>query len=145
MSKTCGDVYNAMGRPGILNRLAIVKMAVTLPLLLIAVPHGIVAVAAAQLVAAVILTTVRLVLAARIVDVPFRDVIVTFIPSVRAGLVMAGACLLVAWSLVDAASIVQLLGITAVGAVVYPASLWIFDRAVVNDFRSILRRSGSSS
>jgi O-antigen/teichoic acid export membrane protein len=142
MSKTCGDVYKAMGRPGILNRLAIVKLAVSLPLLVFAVQYGIVAVALALLVSATILTTLRLILAARVVDVPFRDVITPFIPSVRAGVIMAGACLLVALPLTDTAAVIQLLGITAAGAVVYPASLWIFDRGVINEVRSITRRSG---
>lgn len=143
MSKTCGDVYKAMGRPGILNRLSIVKLAVSLPLLIIAVPHGIVAVAIAQLVSAAVLTTLRLILAARILDLPFVDVITPFIPSTRAGLIMAGACLLVALPLADVSAIIQLLGITVAGAVVYPASLWIFDRAVIDEVRSITRRSRS--
>lgn len=145
MSKTCGDVYKAMGRPGILNRLSIVKLAVSLPLLIVAVPHGIVAVAVAQLVSATILTTLRLILAARIVHVPLLDVITPFIPSVRAGGIMAGACLLVALPLNNVAAVIQLLGITAAGAVVYPASLWIFDRDVIDDVRSITRRSRHSS
>lgn len=141
LSKTCGDVYKAMGRPGILNRLSIVKLAVTLPLLIIAVPHGIVAVAIAQLVSAVILTVLRLILAARIVHVPLMDVFTPFVPSLRAGALMTFACLLTTVLLADAIALVQLLTISAVGAAVYGASLWLFDRGVVTELRSIVRRS----
>ena len=142
MSKTCGDVYKAMGRPGILSRLAIVKLAISLPLLLIAVPHGIVAVAVAQLVSATILTTLRLLLAARVVRVSFIDVVTPFLPSLRAGAAMTAACLAATVALDRTPAIVQLIAITALGAGVYATSLWIFDRGVIADLRSMVRRRG---
>lgn len=142
MSKICGDVYKAMGRPGILNRLAIIKLAVSLPLLLVAVQHGIVAVAIAQLASATILTFLRLLLAARIVRLPFVDVITPFLPSLRAGAIMTAACLAATIALSGTAALVELAGVTVIGVVVYIASLRVFDREVLTDLRSMVGRHG---
>ena len=145
LSKTCGDVYKAMGRPGILNRLALVKLAVTVPLLIIAVPHGIVAVAFAQLASATVLTVLRLVLAARIVSVSFATVITPFVPAFRAGAVMTVACLLLIAATGGLGSVASLISITVVGAVVYTAAVWTFDRATIAEYRGLLSRSSASS
>jgi PST family polysaccharide transporter len=139
LSKTCGDVYKAMGRPGVLNKLAILKLAVTVPLLVIAVPSGIVAVAVAQLIAAGILTVVRLLLAARIVDVPVRDVFVAFVPAVRAAVVMVALCVPCLLALRDVPAVVELLVVSAVGAVAYLSTLWIFDRSHLRETVAALR------
>ncbi len=139
LSKTCGDVYKAMGRPGILNKLAIIKLAVTIPLLVIAVPHGIVAVAVAQLIAAAILTVWRLVLAARVVDVPIRDVLTPFVPSLRGGAIMTVACLAAIAVTNELGSLAAMIVIVAVGAISYFGTLWVFDRALISDYRRMVR------
>lgn len=140
LSKTCGDVYKAMGRPGILNRLAIVKLAITVPLLIIAAQDGIVAVAAAQLLSATILTLIRLVLAAHIVGTSFADVVSSFWPALRAGATMTVACL-AAWLVVrDAGSFTALVTVTAVGVVTYAGTVWLFDRDQIRAIVSMARR-----
>ena len=144
LSKTCGDVYKAMGRPGILNKLAIVKLAVTVPLLLIAVPHGIVAVAIAQLISASILTLWRLVLAARIIDVPIRDVLTPFIPSLRAGTFMTAACLLANAATSGVGSLPAMIVLMSVGAASYLGAVWLFDRELIGDYRRLVRRPAST-
>jgi O-antigen/teichoic acid export membrane protein len=139
LSKTCGDVYKAMGRPSILNKLAILKLIVTIPLLVIAVPHGIVAVAVAQLASASILTVARLVLAARVVGAPLRTVVEPFLPSARAGGLMAAACLGAMLAVDQARPLVELLVLIVVGAVVYLGTVWIFDRDQVREVKRLAR------
>lgn len=138
LSKPCGDVYKAMGRPGILNQLAVVKLAVTLPLLIVAVSDGIVAVAVAQLISAVILTTIRFVLAARVVDLPVLDVITSFVPAARAGAIMAVACLVATVALRGTPAIVELLALTGVGAATYLGAIAVLDAEVIADVRTLV-------
>jgi O-antigen/teichoic acid export membrane protein len=140
LSKTCGDVYKAMGRPGVLNKLALLKLAVTVPLLVIAVPEGIVAVAFAQLASAAILTIVRLILAARIVGVSKVEVFAPFVPSVRAAAAMVSVCLPLIHVLESVHPLVELLVVTIAGAAVYTGTLWVFDRDHIRSTAATFRR-----
>lgn len=140
VSKPCGDLYKAMGRPGILNRLGVVKLAVTVPLLVIAVSHGIVWVAAAQLAAAIVLTAIRFGLAARIVGVPLGDVLRPFAPSLRAGATMTAVCLAALFLLGDASPLARLAAVTVVGALTYAGTVLTLDRTLVGQLAGLLRR-----
>lgn len=145
MSKNCGDVYKAMGRPGILNKLSIVKLAVTVPILVVAVPHGIVAVAVGQLISATVLTTIRLGLAARIVGTSFRSVATPFWPPVRAGLVMTGGCVVVQRAMDGAPDAAVLLATVATGFVAYLGTLMVLDRTAMLDHLRTIRPRRSAS
>ncbi len=142
LSKTCGDVYKAMGRPGILNKLSVVKLGITVPLLLVAAPHGIVAVAVAQLISAVVLTICRLVLAARIVDMPVVDAVSPFVPALRAGAVMTIACLVALVAADPLGSLAAMIVTMVVGGLVYSGSVWLFDRSLIGEYRRLARRPG---
>jgi lipopolysaccharide exporter len=88
-SRLCGDVYKAIGRARLLSGLAVLKLAITVPLLAVAVHDGIVAVAAAQLVAAVACTAIDLVVAIRTIGVSTLDLLRAYAPSLRAGAALA--------------------------------------------------------
>ncbi|HUF98939.1 MAG TPA: lipopolysaccharide biosynthesis protein [Ilumatobacter sp.] len=139
-TRLCGEVYKAMGRASLLSRLAIVKLVITVPLVLFAVEHGIVAVAAAQLVAASTCTVLDAVLAQRIVGVTFRQLLVTFLPAVRAGTAMSVGSLLAVWATSGFAPMTRLLLITTVGAVSYGAALMAFDRSSFDEFATFVRQ-----
>jgi lipopolysaccharide exporter len=139
LTKNCGDVFKAMGRPGILNRLAILKLAVTVPALLAAVRHGIVWVAAAQLAAAFVLTLYRFWLAARVVGAPVRSVAGAVVPACRAGGVMVAVCLpAVLW--LDVGPALELAIVVPMGVIAYTAAIFVFDRSLVSEIRDLLPR-----
>lgn len=141
-SRSFGEVYKAVGRPGILTRLAVVKLAVTLPLLVIAAPHGIVAVAWAQVAASLVATMLDLVMATRVIGLRPSQLGSAYAPSARAGTVMVTVCLIVMWALRDVSDLVDLIALIAAGAASYIGALACFDRV---EFLGMLRIVGFSN
>jgi PST family polysaccharide transporter len=142
-SRNVGDLYKAIGRPGILTGLAVVKLAFTVPALIIAVPHGIVAVAATQVGAAVLATAIDLVVATRRVGLRARDVVAIFAPAARATTVMTLACVGTAMLLDGRRPAIALVGIVVVGVVAYCGALWTLDRERARELVSLFRRAPS--
>lgn len=140
LSKTCGDVYKAMGRPQILSKLAVVKLVVAVPLLFFAAPYGIVAVAWAQLGSAIVLTAIRLWLAARITGADLRFVLGSFVPALRSGLAMTVTCGIALFALAGASPWLTMLAVTAVGAATYLLFVYLFDRAELTDLADLLKK-----
>ncbi|HLE39482.1 MAG TPA: lipopolysaccharide biosynthesis protein [Acidimicrobiia bacterium] len=126
-----GDVYKALGRTGVLARLAVLELVALVPALLVGARHGIVGVAWAHAAVAAADTAVRLAVANRMVGTTFGDVWRQIAPSLAAGGWMVAAVVPVLWLTRDAGSAASLLAATGVGAVVYAVSLWRLDPAVV--------------
>jgi lipopolysaccharide exporter len=141
-TRLCGDVYKAMGRASLLSRLALVKLVVTVPLVLVAAEYGIVAVAAAQLLAASICTLLDAALAQRIVGVTFTQLGNAFLPAVRAGTAMSIACLfaVLATNVAEVGATNRLLVIATVGAVSYSGALIGFDRSTFDELIGLVRQ-----
>lgn len=140
-SRNVGDLYKAIGRPGILTTLAIAKLAFTVPALIVAVPHGIVAVAAAQVAVALVATAIDLAVAARRVALAPRDIVGVFAPAARATSVMAVACLGMSVLLAGRPPALTLASVVVVGVASYGAALWLMDRDQARQLMSIVRRS----
>ena len=145
ISRNVGDLYKAIGRPGILTTLAAVKLVVTVPALVIAVPHGIVAVAATQVGAAAFATVLDLAMASRQVDLGWSDIVAMYGPAARAGTAMTIACVGVAAATGDWPSGARLAATVVTGAVSYGAVLWTFDRRHAVDLIALVRRRRGSS
>ncbi|MCA9872154.1 MAG: lipopolysaccharide biosynthesis protein [Anaerolineales bacterium] len=128
-----GDVYKAQGRPDILTRLSLVKAVMLAPALWWAavVVGSITAVAWMQVVIAFLAGLLNLVVAARLLDTPLSRITRTFWPSLAAGTVMAVIVRALLSQLGDWPSIWQLVAGVAVGAVVYGAILWFWQREVI--------------
>jgi PST family polysaccharide transporter len=126
-----GDVYKALGRTGVLARLATLELIALVPALLIGAHHGIVGVAWAHAIVAAADTSVRLAVANRMVDTTFGDVWRQIAPSLAAGAWMAAAVAPVVWLTGDAAPALTLIAATGVGATTYGLALWRIDPAVV--------------
>jgi PST family polysaccharide transporter len=139
-TRLCGDVYKATGRAGLLSRLALLKLAITVPLLVLVVERGIVAVAAAQLVAATACTLVDVVAVTRVVEVGYRDIVWAFVPAARAGGVMAAACLAASALASGAPPAVELSIVFVVGLVSYVGTLMVLDHATVDEGKRLFRR-----
>jgi PST family polysaccharide transporter len=126
-----GDVYKAIGRPDILAKLGILDLAVLTPALILAAPHGLIAIAWARTAVAVVDTAVRLFVARRVVDVTFRDIGRELLPSMQAGAALTVVALPVMWGTAAAGHLISLMATTAAGAIAYGATLYRVDRGAV--------------
>ena len=126
-----GDVYKALGRTGVLARLATLELIVLVPALLIGARHGIVGVAWAHAIVAAADTSIRLAVANRMVDTTFGDVWRQVAPSLGAGAWMAAAVIPVMWATGSATPAITLLAAAGAGSAVYALALWRIDPAVV--------------
>lgn len=126
-----GDVYKALGKTGVLARLATLELVILVPALLFGARHGIVGVAWAHAVVATIDTLIRLSVANRMVGTTFADIWRQLAPSLVAGAWLAAAAVPVLWWTAAAGPAVSLLATTAAGGVAYLAALWRLDPAVI--------------
>lgn len=143
-SRNVGDLYKAIGRPGILTTLAVAKLTFTVPALIVAVPHGIVAVAATQVGAALVATGIDLAVASRRVGLRARDVVAVFAPAARATTVMAVAGIGCSVLLTDQRPAITLAAVVIAGVVSYCGALWLLDRDRARDLVSLVRRVPST-
>jgi len=86
-----GDVYKALGRSDVLAKLAIIELVALVPSLIIGAHHGIVGVAWAHAIVAALDTSVRLVVATRMVHTTGREIWHQIRPSLFAGAWLAAA------------------------------------------------------
>jgi O-antigen/teichoic acid export membrane protein len=138
-SRLVGDVYKATGRAGLLSKLAVLKLVITLPLLVVFVQGGIRDVALAQVISATICTIIDLAVVRRVVDVTWADLAATFLPAARAGAVLVMGCVLVARALSGAGAWVELAVVSATGVGCYLGALAAFDKGALTEVRGLLR------
>lgn len=122
-----GDVYKALGRTGVLARLATLELLALAPALLVGARHGIVGVAWAHAAVAALDTSVRLAVANRMVGTSFREVWHQVRASLGAGAAMTLAVLPVLSVTGEAGPAASLLAATITGVAVYAAALWRLD------------------
>ena len=83
------DVYKALGRPGISIGISLVRLALLVPSLLFAAQWGIVGVACAQMVVAVVFACGMQMVAARVIQLRARQLLRAVVPSVVCGAAVA--------------------------------------------------------
>jgi O-antigen/teichoic acid export membrane protein len=126
-----GDVYKAIGRPDVLAKLSMMELALLLPALIIGARHGIVGVALAHAVVAMVDTTVRLVVARSVIGVSLRSIWQQLIPSFGAGLALIAVAAPVI-SLSSGLSALTTIALAATsGGAAYFGALWRLDRPAV--------------
>jgi len=134
-----GDVYKAVGRVGVLNRLAVLYLVVSIPVLWLAAPSGIVAVALGLLALSLAFTMLRFAVASRMLQVPLRGMATELWPAAAAAAVMAGAvggatALLERWSAEARLPLVIL-----VGVLVYASALSVISPSTVRQVTALVR------
>lgn len=144
LSFNVGDVYKAVGRLGVLNRLAVLRLVVSAPLLWFVAPAGIVAVAAMLLGILSAMTVLRLVVASRLMHVPLRALLLEFWPAAASAAVMAGAVTGAAILLSDLSSVTRLPLLVVVGGLAYAAALAVVSRSTVQQFAGLARAARGS-
>ncbi|HSG78374.1 MAG TPA: lipopolysaccharide biosynthesis protein [Acidimicrobiia bacterium] len=135
-----GDVYKAIGRPGLLLRFALVKIVLLVPALLVGAQHGLVWVGAAHLATALVIKGARAVVVARLLDLPMSAIGRRLAPSAVAGtaLVLASLPTLRATASLDPWA--QLLLTAAAGSAAYVAVLVRLEHRSLHALRRLLTR-----
>ena len=136
-----GSVYRATGQPGLLSKINFIQALVAVPALWwVAVTYNtIMAVAWMQVLLAFVFGLVKLVMAARLVTVSLSELAKTFYPNLAAGGLMTVVVLAAAQSLTGALPLVELVVETAVGALVYGGTIFLFQRDDVVKAIAMLR------
>lgn len=141
-----GDVYKAVGRPGILLKLAVFHLALLIPALLVGVQFGLVGVAVGHLFATVITRAVRTVVVSRFLGIPVRLIVSQWRSAAIGGVavaVMAGAAM---YLTADGSDLLSLSVTVAAGAFGYGAVLMTLERdEIMAVFRLAFARGGSTS
>ncbi|MGE5464937.1 MAG: oligosaccharide flippase family protein, partial [Syntrophothermus sp.] len=132
-----GVLYKAISRPDILNKLALTKMPIAVLILWFSTRWGIVGVAAAQIVIALISVTLDLLVANRVMRYPFRELFGAIYPSVASALSMAVLLFLIR-QVVPVEGLFQLLLMVVLGGLTYFSIFWLINRdALLQGFTTI--------
>jgi lipopolysaccharide exporter len=122
-----GVLYKAIGRPDILNKLAIIKMPIAVIILWYGTRWGIVGVAAGQIVIALIAVSMDILVANSVMKYPFSDVVRAVSPSLISTFAMSVVLFLVLQA-APQTGLVQLVLMVALGALAYFVAFWAISR-----------------
>lgn len=131
LSYNAGDVYKAIGRPGILNQIGVLKLVVALPVLWWAAGRGIYHVALGQLGTNILLTIITLGIASRILGVRFSAILGAFKSAAVGALVMVIGTYALRTQILDFTMSARLALLVLCGSLLYMATLWLIDRATL--------------
>jgi PST family polysaccharide transporter len=135
-----GVVYKALGRPGILNVLSLVKLVMLVPTLWwSAANYGIEGVAWGQLAIRIVGIVIDMWVVAGFVGVSVWANVRALLPSLAASTVMAASVQLLVMSSNGEPSIPALIVLVAAGAAEYVGLLWLLDRESVAALFSLAR------
>lgn len=136
-----GDVYKAIGRPGILNIFSGIKLAVALPLLWFVAPNGLVAVGLALIAVEVAMTVLQLVVAGRVLQVPLPRALAEYVPALLSAAVLALVTLAARATFLDGTPVgVRLPATVVIGAVAYVATVALVSRETVTRIGGLLQQ-----
>ncbi|MBT3321153.1 MAG: lipopolysaccharide biosynthesis protein [Anaerolineae bacterium] len=138
-----GDVYKAQGRPEILTRLSILEGTLLLPALYFSVRFigTIAAVGWARVSIAFVLTSLDIIIASRLINASFKEILKALTPALGAASIMAVAVSLTLFSMQDIMPTIQLIMSIAIGGVVYIGGLWLFQRELLLEGYATLRNA----
>jgi lipopolysaccharide exporter len=141
ISFNIGDLYKALGRPDVLTRLGLVRLALAIPALCAAamIARSTAAVGWAQAITAFTMMGIELAVARITFGLPVGPALTGTVPIVFACTAMALAMRAVSVPLAAEPAWIQLAVGTAVGALVYAIALWLFARRFVITGLSELR------
>lgn len=125
ISFNAGDLYKALGRPEVLTRLSLLRVAIAAPALWFAaaVLQSAAAVAWTQAAIAFVATTINLWVAAALFQLPIRKLMASWMPVVGASAVMGLAATGVRIGLADESAPIVLVATILVGAATYLIAL----------------------
>ena len=143
-----GVVYKAIGRPDIMNRLAILKLAMLVPSLWWAASnYGVLGVAWGQVIVRSAGVVIDMAVVARAVDVSIGTNLRIIAPPITCAALMAVVVRSIFFLGPDESSVPLRILAIGVGALVYIPAVWLLDRAAVGAMftmgRNLLRRGNT--
>jgi len=147
LAYNAGSAYKAEGRPQVLTWLGLVRLAMLFPALFWAVTtaRSIVMVGWMQALVALIGGVLNLMVAARLLGLPMRELVDALRPSLAATLGMSAVTAAAMFATQAAGMLVQLVFSIGSGGLTYAAILWFWQRDVIMDAQRKLRLAGSRS
>ncbi|WP_214407134.1 oligosaccharide flippase family protein [Pseudonocardia lacus] len=134
-----GDVYKALGRPGLLTSLGTLKLVVLVPVVVWAAHHSALWVAVAMAAVEGLLTVVRLSVVRRILGVTIRQHVAALWGPVLAAALMAGAVYGLLQLVPDWPAAVRLIAGFAIGVILYATALWVLAPSLPAAARTMIR------
>jgi PST family polysaccharide transporter len=122
-----GDVYKAVGRPGILLKLALMHVAMLVPALLVGVQYGLVGVASGHLIATTVTRVVRTIVISRFLGVPVTVIASQWRSAIVGCLVLAAMAGGAMYLTAGASPALSLLATVVAGALGYLAVLALLE------------------
>jgi lipopolysaccharide exporter len=135
----CGDVYKAVGRPGILTAMGAARFPLAVVALILVVGHGIVWVAATQLALMTTNMIVQMIVAHRVLGIPLSLFARSTRSAILAGSAMALATLAFRPALTGFGSPTRFFITVAIGAVTYIGVALALERSLVSEVADGLR------
>jgi len=145
-----GDVYKALGVPGVLTRISLVKAVILIPSLLWAVtkPGNLIAVSIVQIIVALVGSIINFVVALKMLNISAKTLIHYLSPALIAGSGMTIALLALNHFIIMLNPWIQLVVGVLAGGLVYSAILWLREPKLLKStaqlFGSALIRSKAS-
>jgi PST family polysaccharide transporter len=135
----CGDVYKAMGRPGILTAMGAARLPLAVVAILLVASHGIVWVAATQLALMTTNLIVQMLVAHRVLGVSLWMFARSTRSAILAGLAMAVAIIALRHALPGFGSPARFFISVAIGSVTYIAVALALERSLISEVADGLR------
>jgi PST family polysaccharide transporter len=134
-------VYKAIGRPDILLKMTILTLVLLASTLFFGSRFGLHGVAWAYVVAVSIERIVSLYIATKIINISLKEILSQLLPSLKGGLIMAGATLAVLYLLANADPLIQLFCVVLTGVVSYLGVLWRSEKDSIIQLTQMIRKS----
>jgi len=133
-----GVLYKAINRPDILNKLAIIKLPITLVVLWYGAQRGIVGVAIGHSILAVIKVFLDTIVASRIIKYEISKVIKNIGPSITGSFVM-GLAIYILGYFENTNEYLQLVSAIVIGGIVYFATTMTISKEIRKQFQTIIQ------
>jgi len=135
LGSNAGNVYKATGRPQILTKLGLVRVAILVPALIFGTQFGIAGVAFAHMSVTGLGALLNLIIAARVLLIPMKSILVQFRPSILSSVPMVISLHILLPILSGFASIISLIISVIIGFGVYALFIWLISPDTVQKAR----------
>jgi len=135
-----GDVYKAVGKPSILNQIALVRIVISVPLFYFAASRSIYLVALVQLLMAILFMVLNLIIANRIIRISPGHLVKALLPALLSSTVMFVGTWLIGMLLGDIQASLRLLALMVSGAILYIAATMLFNREIMIRVFKMIRK-----
>lgn len=138
-----GTVFKAMGRPGLIIRLSVLRLILLAPILwwAIAGPGTLEAVVWAHLLSVLVHLVISFAVVGRLLGLPLGALFGSLVPAVTTAALMYGAVELVLYALASRGALLQLACGVLAGVVVYVSVFWIWQRELLLQGIATLRNA----